>query len=105
MAREEPPRERGLPAVHRSREARGKFRWPPAKFWGYTGIILAISAILHWKWSQGQVESARQKLMAKQRAVAVELGPKWVGLRERVERWTTELAKDAGPDVVDQDAL
>jgi hypothetical protein len=105
MSREEPPRERGLPAVHRAREARSKFRWPPAKFWGYTAIILAISAILHWKWSQGQVESARQKLMAKQRAVAVELGPKWVPLRDRVERWTLELAKDAGPEVVDRDAL
>jgi hypothetical protein len=105
MAREEPPRELGLPAVHRAREARGKLRWPPAKFWGYTGIILALSAILHWKWSQGEVESARQQLMAKQRAVAVELGPKWAGLRDRVERWTLELAKEAGPDVVDRDAL
>lgn len=105
MARDEPPRERGLPAVHRAREARGKLRWPPAKFWGYTGIILALSAILHWKWSQGELESARQKLLAKQRAVAVTLGPKWASLRDRTERWTLELAKEAGAEVVDQEAL
>jgi hypothetical protein len=105
MAHEEPPRERGLPAVHRAREARNKLRWPPAKFWGYTAILLALSAILHWKWSQGRTESARQTLMAKQRAVAVELAPKWTSLRDRVERWTLELAKGAGPEVIDREAL
>lgn len=105
MAHEEPPRERGLPAVHKAREARGKLRWPSTKFWGYAGIILTLSLILNWKWSQGRIESERQKLMAKQRAVVVELGPKWTGLRDRVERWTLELAKAPGQDVVDGEAL
>ena len=105
MELEEPPRERGLPSVHKAREARAKVRWPPVKFWGYAGIILALGLILNWKWSQGRMESARQKLMAKQRAVVVELGPKWTGLRDRVERWTLELAKDAGQEVVDREAL
>ncbi|MCC6556919.1 MAG: hypothetical protein IT372_28535 [Polyangiaceae bacterium] len=80
-------------------------RWPSAKFWGYSGIILAVCLILNWKWSQGRLESDRQKLMTKQRAAAVELGPKWSGLRGRVERWTLELARDAGQEVVDQEAL
>ncbi|WP_437329752.1 hypothetical protein [Sorangium sp. So ce381] len=105
MSSEQPPRERGLPSVYKAREARSKMRWPPAKFWGYTALVLAVSAILHWKWSQGQMESARQKLMARQRAVAVELGPRWFPMRERVEGWTLDLARSAGADLVDREAL
>ncbi|EYF00714.1 hypothetical protein [Chondromyces apiculatus] len=77
----------------------------PPKFWAYAGIVLAVTLILNWKWSQGQIESSRQKLMAKQRAVLVELGPRWTELRDRVERWTSELAREAGPDVIDREAL
>ncbi|AGP36255.1 hypothetical protein [Sorangium cellulosum] len=80
-------------------------RWPRGKFWGYTALVLAVSAILHWKWSQGQIESARQKLMARQRAVAVELGPRWLPMRERVEGWTLDLARSAGAELVDREAL
>ncbi len=105
MSSEQPPRERGLPSVYKAREARSKMRWPPAKFWGYTALVLAVSAILHWKWSQGQIESARQKLMASQRAVAVELGPRWFPMRERVEGWTLDLSRSAGAELVDREAL
>ncbi|WP_437639961.1 hypothetical protein [Sorangium sp. So ce854] len=105
MSSEQPPRERGLPSIYKAREARAKMRWPSAKFWGYTALVLAVSAILHWKWSQGQIESARQKLMARQRAVAVELGPRWFPMRERVEGWTLELAQRAGADLVDHEVL
>lgn len=105
MSSEQPPRERGLPSVYKAREARSKMRWPPVKFWGYTALVLAVSAILHWKWSQGQIESARQKLMARQRAVAVELGPRWLPMRERVEGWTLELSQSAGAELVDREAL
>ncbi|WP_437941352.1 hypothetical protein [Sorangium sp. So ce341] len=80
-------------------------RWPRGKFWGYTALVLAVSAILHWKWSQGQIESARQKLMARQRAVAVELGPRWFPMRDRVEGWTLDLARSAGAELVDREAL
>lgn len=105
MKFEQPPRERGLPSIAKAREARAKMRWPPVKFWGYAAIVLAVSAILHWKWSQGQIESARQKLMARQRAVNVELGPRWFPLRDHVERWTLELAQSAGTEIVEREAL
>lgn len=105
MASEQPPRERGLPSVHRAREARAKLRWPSAKFWGYAAIFLVLSAILHWKWTQGQIESARQRLMARQRAVAIELGSRWFPLRDRVEGWTLDLARSAGDEIVDLEAL
>lgn len=105
MATSDEPRRRGLRAVEQAREARSKLRWPPAKFWAWSGLVLSAALIFHWKRTQGEVESARQKLMAQQRAVAVELGAKWGSLRDRVERWTLELAKSAEPEVVDREAL
>jgi hypothetical protein len=75
------------------------------KFWGWVAIILAITAILHWKTSQGQLESARQALLARQRAVVVELGPRWLPLRDKIEAWTLELAREPGAEIVDRDSL
>lgn len=104
---EQKPRARGLRSVQQAREARasGKQRWPSVKFWGYAALVLAVGAVLQWKWSAGEIESKRQKLMANQRAVAAELGPRWFPLRDKIEGWTMELAKDAGAEVVDAEAL
>jgi hypothetical protein len=99
------PRPRGLPSIEESREGRRKLRWPSAKFWGYAGIILAVSAIIYWKRVQGQIESTRQGLMARQRAVAAELGPRWFPMRDKIEGWTMDLAKDPGAEVVDKATL
>lgn len=99
------PRGRGLPAIEEARQGRGKLRWPSTKFWGYAGLVLAVSAIFYWKRSQAEIESTRQKLMADQRAVALELGPRWTPMRDKIEAWTIELAKGAGEEVVNQDAL
>jgi hypothetical protein len=104
---EQEPRQRGLPAVHAARDARasGKVRYPSVKFWGYSALILAVGAILQWKFSTNEEERARQKLMADQRAVTAELGPRWFPLREKIERWTTELAGEPGAEIVDREAL
>ena len=101
----EEPRVRGLPAIEEARQARNKVRWPAPKYWAWAALILAASGILHWKWSQGRVESARQALMARQRAVAVELGPRWLPLRDKVEAWVLGLAREPGADVIDREAL
>jgi len=105
----QPPAEqepkRGLPAVHSAREARERGRYPAPKFWAWTGIILAVTSIVYWKWSQGKVESERSSLLARQRAVFAELGPRWFPLRDRIEHWTLDLAKTAEPEIVDQEAL
>src|SRR5262245_24349986 len=102
---EERERVRGLSSVAEARSARSKLRFPPPKFWAWAALILAATGILHWKWSQGQVESSRQTLMARQRASVAELGPKWFPLRDRIEAWTLELARDPGAEVVAADAL
>lgn len=101
------PRNRGLPSIQEAREARaeGKTRWPSPKFWGYAALILAVSFILHWKWTSSEVDRGKQKLLADQRGVAAELGPRWLPLRDKIEKWTTDLAKNAGPEVADREAL
>jgi hypothetical protein len=101
----EEPRPRGLPSIEEARRARGKLQWPSTKFWAWAGLVLAVMGIFHWKRSQGEVESARQALMAKQRAVATELGPRWMPLRDKIEGWTLAMAGAPSADLVDVDAL
>jgi hypothetical protein len=105
--RPEPPR-RGLPSIQQARHDRasGKTRFPSVKFWGYAALVFVIGAILRWKWAQGAMESDRQKLMAMQRDVAQsELGKRWTPFRDKVERWTMDLAKESGAELIDADAL
>lgn len=102
----EEPRQRGLSAIDQVREARGtKPRMPSPKFWGWIALILVAAFILHWKRTQGEVESEKQKLLAEQRELVAKVGPRWTSLRDRVERWTLELAKDPGSEVVELDTL
>lgn len=100
-------RPRGLPSLAQSKQDRsaGKVRYPSTKFWGWAAIVLAVTAIVHWKRSQAEVESTRSTLLAKQRAVVSELGPRWLPLREKIETWTTGLAKDPGSEIVEKDIL
>lgn len=104
---EDKVKNRGLPSIQQARTARaeGKTRWPSPKFWAYASIILVVGAILHWKWSDAEIERTKQKLLADQRGVAAELGPRWLPLRQRIEGWTTALAKDPGPEVIDRQEL
>lgn len=100
-------RPRGLPSLAQSKQDRasGKVRYPSTKFWGWAAIVLAVTGIVHWKRSQGEVESTRSTLLAKQRAVVTELGPRWFPLREKIERWSLELAKEPGGEVVEKNVL
>lgn len=105
-------RDRGLPALRESREERrralilGKVRLRslPPQFWLWTLVILSAFGVVYWKLAQGELESAKTRVMAKQRAVAQALGAKLVPFRENVERWAAELAADAWPgDMVTDD--
>lgn len=100
-------RPRGLPSLAQSKQDRvaGKVRYPSTKFWSWAAIVLSVSGVVYWKKSQGELESARSALLAKQRAVVSELGPRWLPLREKIERWTTELAREPGGEIVDKDTL
>ena len=90
----------GLPSLNRSREERrrtftvGKTKMPavPLHFWLWTAIAVGTFAIIYWRISQGQLASARSRILAKQRAMTVALGPKIFPFRDRVEGWVRELA-------------
>jgi len=93
-------RERGLPSLNQARTERqrafvaGKVRMPgvPLHFWLWTAVGLSLFGIVYWRIAQGQLENARSRVMAEQRAMAVALGPKLFPVRDRVEAWARELA-------------
>jgi hypothetical protein len=92
--------QRGLPALEESRAERrralvvGKVRLrsPPGQFWLWSATLIAGFAVFYWKLAQGQLESHKSQVMAKQRLVAQELGPRIVPWRDRLEVWVKELA-------------
>jgi hypothetical protein len=101
-------RERGLPSLNTARAERrravvlGRVKMPniPTHFWLWTLVGISAFAIVYWRMAQGQIESARSKVMAKQRAMAVALGPRLYPLRDRVERWVHELSAPFPGDFV-----
>lgn len=93
-------RDRGLPSLNQARAERqralvlGKVRMPgvPLHFWLWSAVGLGLFGVVYWRIAQGELESARSRVMADQRAVAVALGPKLFPVRDRVEKWARELA-------------
>ncbi len=49
--------------------------------------------VVYWRVEQGKVESAKSAVMAKQRAIAVTLGPQIIPFRDKIEAWVKELAE------------
>jgi hypothetical protein len=89
----------GLPTLKQAREERrrafvfGKARMPalPPQFFLWAGVLIAVFIALYWRMAQGELESAKGRVMAKQRAVAQTLGPKVFPFRDAIERWVREL--------------
>lgn len=98
-------RVRGLRSVQEHRAGRTKMRWPPAKFWGYAGIVIGLMFIFHYKRTLSELDRMRNELLGKQRFVKTEIEPKWTPLRDKMERWTTELAKGPVEELIDKPAL
>jgi hypothetical protein len=57
--------------------------------------------IIYWKVSQGQLESEKSAIMAKQRAVAAALAPEVVPHTDKIESWIRDLASEWSKDEVD----
>ncbi len=104
MATSPQPPVRGLQAVEQDRIARKGFPKIPPRFWLWVFTVLAVWAIVYWKYTQGQLESWRNRIMARQRAVAAELGPRYFPLRDRIESWVVEDAGNYPGDFVDPEA-
>ena len=107
----EGPPARGLKSVEASRAERNRVKRPPLRVIAWFLIVTLVALALYFRHSAGQLDRDRQRLLADQRAVESELGKIWFPLRDKVEGWTVELAKediapaDAASDKVDRDAL
>jgi hypothetical protein len=101
MKKEEPSRTRGLIAIEESRVGRKAGRVPaiPPRFIIWTITVIVAWGIYYWRKTQGEIESQKAALFARQRAVVSELGAKFDPLRQRIEDWTMQEAGAYAGDV------
>jgi hypothetical protein len=94
--KEEPTRTRGLTAIEESRVSRKQGRLPaiPPRFMLWTATVIVAWGIYYWRRTQGEIESQKAALFARQRGIVTELGSKFEPLRQRIEDWTMN---EAGP--------
>jgi hypothetical protein len=100
-------RGRGLPSLEQSRLQRrravvlGRVRLREAapQFWLWTAVLFLAFGVIYWHWSERELGRQKAAVMAKQRAVAQELQPRLVPLRDKVEAWVMELAGSWQPVV------
>jgi hypothetical protein len=92
--KEEPTRTRGLVAVEESKASRGRLPEIPTRFMLWTVTIIVAWGIYYWRQTQGEIESQKAAIFARQRGIVTELGSKFDPLRQRIEDWTI---KEAGP--------
>jgi hypothetical protein len=76
----------------------------PPQFWLWVALGFAVFGVVYWRMAQGALASKKAAIMAKQRSVAVALGPRIKPLRDQVEGWVRELAADYPGDFVDTQA-
>jgi hypothetical protein len=100
--KEEPSHTRGLLAVQEARQRRLTGRLPaiPTRFWLWTLTVVVAWGIFYWRKTQGEIESQKAALFARQRGVVAELGSKFDPLRQRIEDWTVAASGPYGGDFV-----
>jgi hypothetical protein len=105
MAKLEKKRERGLPAIARAREDRasGRRGWTTQAGLVAAAVVVA-GLVAHKIVSERELNGDRQALLAKQRAVAMTLGPEWFPLRDKLEADVLGAAKDYAGDRVEGQA-
>jgi hypothetical protein len=72
----------------------------PAHFWLWVLVGGAAFGVIYWRASESRLEGRKSAVMAKQRAIAMALGPKVQPFRDQVEGWARELAADGVADFV-----
>jgi hypothetical protein len=97
------PRTAGLVSIEQARKdrARGKYSRASPKVYAYIAAALVGGLVFYAIRADREVKDRRGKILAKQRSVAAELGPKWLPMQERIEATTTELAKSYAGDHVE----
>lgn len=97
--------DRGLPSVAEARAQRRRMNWLPTRVWLWAGVFIGAGIIVWWKLDEGEINKMRGELLARQRVVVEELGPRWFPLRDKIEKWTSECAvgsfvDEPNPDLV-----
>ncbi|HEY6081657.1 MAG TPA: hypothetical protein VIW29_22735 [Polyangiaceae bacterium] len=72
----------------------------PPHFWLWVLVGMGAFSVIYWRVAEGRLEARKSAVMAKQRAIAVALGPKIQPFRDQVEGWVRELAADGPADFV-----
>ena len=99
--KEEQSRIRGLVAIEESRQGRKQGRLPaiPPRFILWTLTVIVAWSIYYWRKTQGEIESQKASLFARQRGIVTELGGKFDPLRQRIEEWTMKEAGEYAGEV------
>ena len=106
MSASEPPKKPGLRSIYEAREqrARGKYSRATPNLLILCVVAIAIILLGYRFFAMRQLESSREALLAKRRAVETTVGVEWFPLRDRIEKITIESANDFGDDFVDSKA-
>ena len=108
----ETQRERGLPSLNQARAERrsamrrGKYSLRGQlmpRFWLWAGVVLSGAMVIYWRLSQGQLESEKSRIMAKQRAVAAALTPEVIPYTTKIQEWAAELSGQWQGDTIAPD--
>jgi len=100
LAKDKEDRRVGLRAIGEGRadRQRGKFSraTPGLTLFAVAGI--AVTLLVYHYFSQRSLDADKTALLAKQRAAVATVGASWFPLRDRLEKITTESAKDFSDD-------
>lgn len=66
----------------------------PPRLFGFGLLVLVVGGFLYFRQAQQELAEQRERVLAKQRAIAAELGPRLIPLRDRVEAAARELAAE-----------
>ncbi len=91
--------QRGLPSVSEARAERRRLKSLPPQMWLWALVCIGAGVIVWWKLDEGEINKMKSELLARQRVVVEELGPRWLPLRDKIERWTTECAAEEFTEV------
>ena len=99
-------RKPGLKAVYDGREQRlkGKFTRLTPRIGLFLLSSFLLLVVVYGVFSKRSLDKEKNDLLAKQRAVEKTLGPEWFPLREKLEKLTTETARQWPGDWLDAEA-
>jgi len=99
-------RGRGLRAINDARQTRRRaivlgrvsVREAAPRFWIFTFIGIVVFSAGYYRYTLGVLAARKNEVKAQQRAVQVTVGDAGFALRDRLERWITDLARAAEPN-------